>query len=465
MVLLKIEPPLRFGFLVETNIGVERRLEGDGIVSRTVGCGYASVSSQWFFGQFSVRRGKQWTPQRLAWTGVLMAWGEGQTLAARWEQACEAAGDLHRHWKLGTSYSGFIQAWNRSASTLIPAICRRFQRQMKKTASRHWRVRGWLAFTVDGTRLETPHVAANEDGLGCAGCEKSAPQVFLTTLWHMGLGLPWTFRVGPGTDSERHHMREMIGELPKKSLLVADAGFVGYELCRALNDAGQSFLLRVGGNITLLKELGYDHEERDGLVYLWPDKFRKSPPLVLRLIKIEQRGKSPIFLLTNVLDPQELSDEDAQVLYEMRWGVEVFYRSYKQTLDRRTLKSRTPETCLLEAQLTMLGLWLLGLMSIEQITKTERHPKDWSVAKSRDAVRRAIRKAKPRRSKRPNLLSELSAAVKDTYQRAWSKEARNYPHKKKQKPPSPPKIKPATQAQIQRAKRLRTKTTPKARTA
>ncbi len=297
-----------------------------------------------------MRKGTQWTPQRLAWTGLLMAWGEGQTLAARWEQACEAAGDLHRHWKLGTSYSGFTKAWNRAAPSVIPALCRRFQRHMQEMARTHWRCRGWLAFAVDGTRIETPHVEANEAGLGCAGREKTAPQVFLTTLWHMGMGLPWAYRVGPGTDSERRHMREMIAELPEKSLLVADAGFVGYELCRDLMHAGQSFLLRVGGNVTLLKGLGYYYEERDGLVYLWPEKFRKSPPLVLRLIRIALPGKQPIFLLTGVLDPKELSDEDAQAFYEMRWGVEVCYRSYKQTLQRRTMKSRTPRTCLLEAQ-------------------------------------------------------------------------------------------------------------------
>lgn len=313
-----------------------------------------------------------------------MVWGEGQTLAARWEQACEAGSDLHRHWKLGSSYSGFTKAWKRVASPLIPTICRRFQRHMQKTAGAYWRVRGWLAFAVDGTRIETPHVEANEEELGCAGREKSAPQVFLTTLWHMGLGLPWTYRVGPGTDSERHHMRDMISELPEKSLLVADAGFVGYELCRTLIDAGQSFLLRVGGNITLLTKLGWHYEERDGLVSLWPQKFRDLPPLTLRLITLESPGKRPVYLLTNVLDPNELSDEDAQPLYEMRWGIEVCYRSYKQTLGRRTMKSRTPQTCLLEAQFTMLGLWLLGLMSIEQITKTQRHPKDWSVAKSRE---------------------------------------------------------------------------------
>ena len=133
--------------------------------------------------------------------------------------------------------------------------------------------------------------------------------------------------------------------------------------------------------------------------------------------------------------------------------------------EARGVLKHKPKLRLLEAQLTMLELWLLGLMSIEQIEKTERHPKDWSVAKSRDAVRRAIRNAKPRRRQRAHLLRELAAAVKDTYQRTRSKEARNYPRKKKQKPPSPPKIKPATPTQIQRAKHLRSKITPQARTA
>ena len=65
---------------------------------------------------------------------------------------------------------------------------------------------------------------------------------------------------------------------------------------------GRHFLLRVGGNITLLKGLGYYHEERDGLVYLWPRKHRRCRPLVLRLIVLRQ-GKQDVYLLTDVLDP------------------------------------------------------------------------------------------------------------------------------------------------------------------
>jgi DDE family transposase len=102
-------------------------------------------------------------------------------------------------------------------------------------------------------------------GLGCAGRDKTAPQVFLTTLWHMGTGLPWDYRVGPGTDSERTHLKRMVPDLPPRSLVVADAGFVGYVLCRKLILRGHSFLLRVGRNITLLTGLGSYHEERNGL--------------------------------------------------------------------------------------------------------------------------------------------------------------------------------------------------------
>jgi hypothetical protein len=269
----------------------------------------------------------------------------------------------------------------------------------------------------------------------------------------MGLGLPWDFRVGPGTDSERRHLEQMLDDLPRDSLIVADAGFVGYELCQRVLNAGQSFLLRVGGNIRLLNDLGWEHEERDGVVYLWPLLHRDSPPLVLRLIVLE-RDKQKVYLLTNVFDPKQLCDEDAGVLYEMRWGIEVFYRSYKQTLSRRRLLSRTPPTCLAECSWTMLGLWLLGLLTVERLTAKGVDPLCWSVAMARNAVRRAMR-ATICRSRSCRLFRALGMATKDAYQRRGPKAARDYPRKKREKPPGPPKIQSASPKEVQAAKQLR----------
>lgn len=396
-----------------------------------------------------------WTPQRLAWMELLMTWDEGQTLRARWDHACTAGHDMHAHWKLGESYSGFTQALLRETPRLVPAIARRFRQAMQALPRRWWTYGGWEAFAVDGSRLEAPHTAANEAGLGCAGKEKTAPQVFLTTVWHLGLGLPWDFRVGPGTDSERHHAADMVEQLPPGALLVADAGFPGYQLCRQLLCSGRSFLLRLGGNTRLLKELGYYERERGDTVYLWPQKRQKAghKPLVLRLIRLRE-GKELVYLVTDVLDRRRLTDAQARRLYRARWGEEVFFRSYKQTLARRKLLSRTPATCLAESQWTLLGLWLLGLMSVTEIAVRGGDPKTWSVARSRDLVRQALRGERPRRCRRQPFRELLARSVKDTYVRKGVKEARNYPRKKTAKPPGQPKIESPEPAEIKRAARL-----------
>lgn len=398
---------------------------------------------------------------------MFMAWGEGQTLGIRWEQACQLGGELHPHWKMGTSYSGFAEASVRRCPIVVPALKRRFQRLMQEQSGDHWRIRGWQVFAVDGTRIEAPHTADNETGLGCAGKKKSAPQVFLTTLWHLGLGLPWDFREAPGTTSERTHAWELSDSLPERSLLVADAGFASYAFCRKLLRAGHSFLLRVGGNIALLTKLGYYFEEQNGVVYLWPKKQRGFQPLVLRLIVLT-RGKQTMHLLTDILDPKQLSDEDAAEIYALRWGEEVYHRSFKQTLQRRTLLSRTPATCQAEVQWIVLGLWLLGLMQIMPGIPRRRSPRKWSVARSRDVVRRAMRNDPPAGCRAPRTVSlqqALACATIDNYTRHGSKQARNYPRKKQEKPPGPPKIKSATAKEIQLATQFPPPIVPKRWTA
>jgi len=434
---------------------VARRLEDVrySLPERVIGS-YWPILAQRVFSHWPVRGGTLWTPQRLTWVAAMMAWDEGQTLDARWEHARGVAGGLHAHWSLGTSYSGFAAALVRESPRIIAGIKAKFREAMLAMEPRHQKRCGWRAFAVDGSRVEAPLTRANEDGLGCAGREKSGPQVFVTTLWHMGLGLPWDFRVGPGTDSERRHLEQMLDDLPRDSLIVADAGFVGYELCQRLLAAGQSFLLRVGGNVRLLTDLGWEHEERDGLVYLWPLAHRDQPPLVLRLIVL-RRGNREIYLLTNVLDPERLSDEDAGVLYEMRWGIEVFYRSYKQTLSRRRLLSRTPATCLAESSWTMLGLWMLGLLTVTCIVAKRQDPLSWSVASARNVVRRAMRGG--RRGSGGRLFLDLAGAVKDEYMRRGPKAARDYPRKKREQPPGPPKIQAASPQEVQMAKQLREK--------
>jgi hypothetical protein len=162
-------------------------------------------------------------------------------------------------------------------------------------------------------------------------------------------------------------------------MLLADAGFTGYELMRAISGGGRRFLIRVGASVTLLRRLGWCVEERAGTVYLWPTKVqrqKKAPPLTLRLITLVDGRNRRMHLLTDVVDERELSDAEAATLYAQRWGAELIYRSLKQTMGRRRMVCGNPEHAAVELDWAVVGLWVLGLMAADALVGPARRPPD-----------------------------------------------------------------------------------------
>jgi Transposase DDE domain len=411
-----------------------------------------------FFSQWKVVRGTQWTAQRLFWISILMMLCAEQTLSERFGHARRTLRELFPKWSLGKSFTGFCKAQLKWTERLTPALIRRLQGQMQCLWGR-WQYReGWCAFAVDGSRVECPRTKQNKKRLGCAGRERTSPQLFVTTLWHMGLGIPWDFRIGNGKASERRHLQEMLAHLPGHSLIVGDAGFQGYDYFRAILRKNHNFLSRVGANVHLLKNLGYYEQEGPDIVYLWPKGEHHQRPLVLRLIKLK-KGKQQVYLVTNVLDQKVLSDQSANLFYEMRWGVEVFYRTVKQTLQRRKMLSRTPAAAQCELTWVMFGMWLLALLSVGKIVARGAEPLSWSAALARQRIRQSIRMALRKEYRDRSLLKDLGNAVKDKYARKGSKKAHDWPHKKNDPPPGVPKIRSATPAERKAAQRFTTKET------
>jgi hypothetical protein len=386
---------------------------------------------------------------------MLMAWSEQMQLVERFHAVTNFLKQTCKHWELGKSYEGWVTALAREQERLVPLVIQRLRRHMQSMTN-YQRCGRWEAYAVDGSEFACPRTEENQQAMGEVGKPNGMPLVSLTILYHLRLGLPWALRVGPGTDSERAHLRDMVPELPSGSLLVADAGFVGYDLCRSLLAQKQHFLLRVGGNIHLLNELGYGWEVHRRTVYLWPldQQKQNQPPLELRLIVCEDEGKQPVYLLTSLLDPDQLTDEEASELYRLRWGIEVFYRTTKQTLERRTLRSRTPENCYLELTWTVLGVWLLQLMTVRRVVGAGYDASEASPAQARTLVRRVLRHQKPSHRTRRALCELLADCRQDHYVRKNAKTSRDYPRKKRHKPPGPPNLKAPNEKQIQTAKRL-----------
>lgn len=375
------------------------------------------------------------------------------TLRDRFQTARSALDDvLPRRRRVGRTYQGFIKALMARGDVLVPSVKKHLRTAMQEVVGRHWKRFGWVIFAVDGTKIDCVRSADNERTFGIAGKAKTRPQQLLTTLWHMGSGLPWAWVTGRADASERDQLRQMIDLLPSGALLVADAGFTGFDLLWQLQQAGLFFLVRVGANAHLLRELGCAVDQRDDTVYLWPGTRRDRPPLILRLIRVQPEGRrQPVFLITNVLDDDRLSEETAAVIYKMRWGVEIFYRSLKQTLQRHKMRSAAPTQAHLELQWTLIGLLLMGLLSVSGIVARGQDPLSWSVAGALRAVQQAL--ARPVGSLR-TLMRQLASATKDTYRRRSAKKARDWPHKKNDRPPGEPKQRSATAQEVRLAQRL-----------
>lgn len=383
---------------------------------------------------------------------MLIALSEAGTLQDRFTEArCVLDAAVPRRRRVGRTYQGFIKALLRLSVSLLPQVQDHLRTCIETVAGSHWTRFGWVILAVDGTKIDSVRSKANEEAFGIGGRKKSAPQQLLTTLWHVSTGLPWAWVTGRANASERDHLRQLISVLPDACLLVMDAGFHGFDLLSHLQSSGVFFLLRVGANVKLLKELGYAVKQRGNTVYLWPKNRRYHEPLVLRLIKVRSEGGKTMYLLTNVLDEKRLSDETIAVIYRMRWGVEVFYRSFKQTLERRKMRSAAPPQAQMELQWALVGMLLLGLMSVSAIIKRGKDPLRWSVASALRAVRHAMKS--PTQSVR-TLIRKLASATKDVYQRKGSKTARNWPHKKNEPPPGCPEILKATIKEVRLAQQL-----------
>lgn len=244
--------------------------------------------------------------------------------------------------------------------------------------------------------------------------------------------MPWDWRIDKARGSEKDQLVEMAAQLPDGALLLADGNFVGYPLWSALAKAGKHFLIRVGGNASLIRKLcpGARTERRGDIVYAWPVKHRKkAPPLRLRLIEV-QGGKDPVYLLTNVLDRRLLSDAAAGKIYRLRWGVELFYRTLKRTLGYAKLRSRTGRRARVELEWGMVTLCIVAMLGVERLHRRKVDPRRWSLASLLRPLRTALLRGgpphTPRRASR-DLDRALGRAFRDNYTRRAPKQSRHRP--------------------------------------
>lgn len=444
------------------------------------------------FQRVKARKGSKWTPRMLVVVALFWAWSKADGLKERFQQARKVAAKIFR-WlpDPGETYHGFLKQLRKWHVELQLLCIGELRVLMKRDLFGQWEIAGFVVIAGDGSRIELPRTKSNEaayspkrkkkgsrkQGKGQRKASRgkrwrkakrqseesirkkaNSPQMWLTLFWHVGTGLPWAWRTGPSDSSERQHLEEMLSELPENTLITADAGFMGYDFWSAVIAAGHHFVIRAGANVRLLKKLGFTREY-ENTVYLWPDWAVKKglPPLALRAVWVHD-GKQPMCLITNVLSKDRLSDRQIAQIYKARWGIELFFRTFKQTFGRRKLRSHKAEHAQLEAEWSLVAVWAVCLVAQREIAKSGCDPCRLSPAGAIKAIQKVMCYYRNRPDDPTESLGWMFRnALLDDYQRTSSKTARAYPAKRKRERTGVPKIATASKSQIAAANEFKGK--------
>ena len=394
------------------------------------------------------RKMPRWDVAPLLLVLLTMTWCCGESLPEKFEAARGFYVICHdKRRRPGATFQGFQQAVGKLPVAVLRALARGIRGRIERLLADRWWIGEWIPLGCDGSRLECPRTVELEKRLGRGGKEDSAPTVWVTAIVHLLTGVPWTWRFGRGSKpDERRHLVEMLKDLPRKALIIADAGYYGYDLMLDLMAAGVSFLIRMSSTVTLYTEHETPLAEfREGLVYYWPDRAQKKrlPPVQARLLCVrDKKRKVDVWLLTDVVSSKQLSLSDANRFYRWRWENEGYFRTYKRTLAKVKLMSRTIREVHRDAEASMIATQLLLAQGARALPKAKAEGDHRVMCSPRKVLLEIRRELNGRLGplRRGRFSDRLKECCREKRERSSPKATRTWPRRKDHKPPGPPKI-------------------------
>jgi hypothetical protein len=406
----------------------------------------------WKQARQAVPRGRtvpRWDLQPLVVVMLAMTWATGDSESERFEKARGYYVACHESRKRpGKTLVGFQKALRRVPMRQLRALAAGVRQGIHARLGARRLVDGFEPMGCDGSRIECPRTPELERGLGQAGKSDAAPTVWLTAFVHLPTGLLWSWRLGPGTAAEQVHLRSLLATLSPEAMIICDAAYMGFDLVQAILGARRSFLFRMSSRVDLftLEEASLEGWT-EGPVLYWPKYVQKEglAPIRCRLIRIPAKGKGKgsakrdVWLLTDVLDPARLSVATAAKFYRWRWRNEGLFRTYKRTIKKLKLTSRTVRLVHREAELSLLATQILlahADLALRPETTTTTAAPAISPRKVLIEIRREIDAAP--RPKVKSYRQRLDGCRAEERKQTSPKATREWPRRKPYKPPKPP---------------------------
>ena len=389
------------------------------------------------------RKSPRWDLHPLLYTLLLTTYCCGDSLPEKFEAAkgfyvvC-----CPKRKRPGVSFAGFEKAVAKLPMPVLRVLATAIRGRVGSLFSERWKVGNFIPLGCDGTRQACPRSEELERRLGTGSKEGSAPMIWNTSIVHLTLGFPFCWRLGKGGKaSERSHLISMLHWLPAAALIITDAGYVGYDVAMTMILAKVFFLIRMSSNATFYSETNEPLDAfREGIVYYWPktQQDEGKPAIRGRLIRIHScRHKVDVWLFTNVEDPKQLTLETAGTCYRWRWENEGFFRTYKRTLKKVTLMSRTIRLVHREAEASMIATQLLlcqGALAMP-VLQNDSLP---VMCSPRGVLLEIRRDITARREPKEPFSDRIARAQREQRVRNSVKQKREWTRRKAHTPPHPP---------------------------
>jgi Insertion element 4 transposase N-terminal/Transposase DDE domain len=229
---------------------------------------------------------------------------------------------------------------------LFGRVCRPLATEATQGA--FWR--GWRLVAVDGTTLDVPDTPSNVEAFGRPGSGRGEgqggfPQVRVAALAECGTHAIFAAATGPLSTHETTLARRLFDHLRAGMLLIADRGFVGFDLWAEAAATGADLLWRVKTNMVLpVVQMLPDGSYLSQIVAAG-DRKRRNPATV-RVVEYTLAGQDTVYrLITTILDPRQAPAAELAALYAQRWEFETALDEVKthQRGPGLVLRSRHPE--------------------------------------------------------------------------------------------------------------------------
>lgn len=258
--------------------------------------------------------------------------------------------------------------------------------------------RSWRIVSLDGSHIEIPDEAENR-----AAFEKRTvknygqtpyPQMRIVSLLENGTHVLFGAVCGPTNIGENTLAYDVILNLKKGMVCLADRLFYGYNLWCAAQDQGADLVWRARSNIHFEVEKKLVDGSFLSRVYSRPGRKNVKNSRVVRVVDYEIQDSSEHYrLITTILNPEDAPADELAALYSERWEIESSFDELKTHLKgaRICLRSKTADLIKQEFYGLLLAHFVIRFAIHQAACEANIDPDRLSYTHTLNIIRRKIR--------------------------------------------------------------------------